>query len=200
MTRSAQKQPKLVLQASKSVYSRPARDPSLVFLAELRLAAKPSKVLNAESFPIQEMANASEGMAVVCLFACNSTSRKRGQAQVFFQRSFSMSKIYVGNLPFSADEAAVRALFEAHGTVESVSLINDRDTGRPRGFGFVEMPRADAARAIQNLNGQDMGGRPLKVNEAQDKPRGGGGGGGGRSGGGGGYGGGGGGGGGGGRW
>ncbi|MFL6548859.1 MAG: RNA recognition motif domain-containing protein [Povalibacter sp.] len=117
-----------------------------------------------------------------------------------------MSKIYVGNLPFSADEAAVRALFEQHGTVESVSLINDRDTGRPRGFGFVEMPRADAARAIQNLNGQDMGGRPLKVNEAQDKPKGGarsgGGGGGGRGyggggGGGGGYGGGGGGGG---RW
>jgi cold-inducible RNA-binding protein len=92
---------------------------------------------------------------------------------------FFMSKIYVGNLPFSADEAAVRALFEQHGTVDSVALINDRDTGRPRGFGFVEMPRADAARAIQNLNGQDMGGRPLKVNEAQDKPRGGGGGGGG---------------------
>ncbi|HKE96098.1 MAG TPA: RNA-binding protein [Povalibacter sp.] len=104
-----------------------------------------------------------------------------------------MSKIYVGNLPFSADEAAVRTLFEQHGTVESVALINDRDTGRPRGFGFVEMPRADAARAIQALNGQDMGGRPLKVNEAQDKPKGGGrsgGGGGGRGygGGGGGYG------------
>ena len=88
-----------------------------------------------------------------------------------------MSKIYVGNLPFSADEASVRALFSQHGTVESVALINDRETGRPRGFGFVEMPRADAARAIQNLNGHDMGGRPLKVNEAQDKPRGGGGGG-----------------------
>jgi RNA recognition motif-containing protein len=68
------------------------------------------------------------------------------------------------------------ALFSQHGTVESVALINDRDTGQPRGFGFVEMPRADAARAIQNLNGQDMGGRPLKVNEAQDKPRNGGGG------------------------
>jgi len=85
-----------------------------------------------------------------------------------------MSKIYVGNLPFSADEASVRALFEQHGSVDSVSLINDRDTGRPRGFGFVEMPSADAARAIQALNGQDMGGRPLKVNEAQDKPKGGG--------------------------
>jgi RNA recognition motif-containing protein len=89
-----------------------------------------------------------------------------------------MSKIYVGNLPFSADEAAVRTLFAQFGTVESVNLINDRDTGRPRGFGFVEMSQADATRAIQGLNGQDMGGRPLKVNEAQDKPRGGGGGGG----------------------
>jgi RNA recognition motif-containing protein len=90
-----------------------------------------------------------------------------------------MSKIYVGNLPFTADENTVRELFSQHGAVESVSLINDRETGRPRGFGFVEMPRADAARAIQNLNGQDMGGRPLRVNEAQDKPRTGGGGGGG---------------------
>lgn len=82
-----------------------------------------------------------------------------------------MSKIYVGNLPFSADEASVRTLFAQHGTVDSVALITDRDTGQPRGFGFVEMPRADAARAIQGLNGQDMGGRALKVNEAQDKPR-----------------------------
>ena len=87
-----------------------------------------------------------------------------------------MSKIYVGNLPFSATEEAVRALFAQHGTVESVALPADRDTGRPRGFGFVEMSAADAARAIQNLNGQEMGGRNLKVNEAQDKPRNGGGG------------------------
>ncbi|PZN29555.1 MAG: RNA-binding protein [Proteobacteria bacterium] len=85
-----------------------------------------------------------------------------------------MSKIYVGNLPFSASEEDVRTLFMQHGTVESVSLIMDRETGRPRGFGFVEMSRADAARAIQNLNGQEMDGRPLRVNEAQDKPRGGG--------------------------
>jgi RNA recognition motif-containing protein len=89
-----------------------------------------------------------------------------------------MTKIYVGNLPFSADEAAVRQLFEQHGKVDSVSLINDRETGRPRGFGFVEMPSADAARAIQSLNGQNMGGRPLRVNEAQERERGGGGGGG----------------------
>lgn|ERR1700754_3115698 len=87
-----------------------------------------------------------------------------------------MSKIYVGNLPFSASEADVRALFSQHGTVESVSLPTDRETGRPRGFGFVEMSQADAARAIQSLNGHDMGGRQLRVNEAQDKPRTGGGG------------------------
>ena len=90
-----------------------------------------------------------------------------------------MSKIYVGNLPFTATEEAVRALFAQHGTVESVALIKDRETGQPRGFGFVEMARADASRAIQALNGQNMDGRPLKINEAQDKPRGGGGGGGG---------------------
>jgi RNA recognition motif-containing protein len=82
-----------------------------------------------------------------------------------------MSKIYVGNLPFSATEDSIRTLFSQHGTVETVSLISDRETGRPRGFGFVEMARADAARAIQNLNGQDVEGRAIKVNEAQDKPR-----------------------------
>ncbi|HWJ05378.1 MAG TPA: RNA-binding protein [Steroidobacteraceae bacterium] len=86
-----------------------------------------------------------------------------------------MSKIYVGNLPFSADEAAVRSLFAAHGTVDSVALITDRDTGQPRGFGFVEMTsNSEAARAIQSLNGHEMGGRALKVNEAQaktDRPR-----------------------------
>ena len=88
-----------------------------------------------------------------------------------------MAKIYVGNLPFSASEADVRTLFAQHGTVESVSLPTDRETGRPRGFGFVEMSQADAARAIQSLNGHDMGRRQLRVNEAQDKPRTGGGGG-----------------------
>ena len=86
-----------------------------------------------------------------------------------------MSKIYVGNLPFSATEEAVRTLFAQHGAVESVSLVMDRETGRPRGFGFVEMQRSDASRAIQSLNGQNMDGRPLRVNEAQDKPRNGGG-------------------------
>ena len=98
-----------------------------------------------------------------------------------------MAKIYVGNLPFTATEVDVRTLFSQHGAVESVSLPTDRETGRPRGFGFVEMSQADAARAIQSLNGYNMGGRPLRVNEAQDKPRTGGGGGGGRPGGGGGF-------------
>jgi cold-inducible RNA-binding protein len=88
-----------------------------------------------------------------------------------------MTKLYVGNLPFTATEDAVRNLFAPHGTVETLSLINDRDTGRPRGFGFVEMSSADAARAMQALNGKDFDGRALKINEAQDKPRSGGGGG-----------------------
>jgi RNA recognition motif-containing protein len=87
-----------------------------------------------------------------------------------------MAKIYVGNLPFTATDAEIRTLFSQHGTVESVSLPIDRDSGRPRGFGFVEMSQADASRAIQNLNGKELGGRALRVNEAQDKPRTGGGG------------------------
>lgn len=90
-------------------------------------------------------------------------------------------KIYIGNLPYSATDAEVRDLFGEFGDVTSVSLINDRETGRPRGFGFVEMSDDDAARqALEGLNGRDFGGRPLTVNEA--KPREGGGGGGGRGG------------------
>lgn len=91
-----------------------------------------------------------------------------------------MTKLYVGNLPFTATDESVRQLFAKHGTVEKVSLISDRDTGRPRGFGFVEMNNADASRAMQALNGADMEGRALKVNEAQDRDRAGGGGGGNR--------------------
>jgi RNA recognition motif-containing protein len=82
-----------------------------------------------------------------------------------------LTKLFVGNLPFSATEDSVRALFAPHGTVETLALINDRDTGRPRGFGFVEMSNADAARAIEALNGVDFGGRALKVNEAQARER-----------------------------
>ena len=86
-----------------------------------------------------------------------------------------MTKLYVGNPSFTATEEGVRALFSAHGTVEKVSLITDRDTGRPRGFGFVEMSNADAARAMQALDGKDFEGRALKVNEAQERDRSGGG-------------------------
>lgn len=82
-----------------------------------------------------------------------------------------MTTIYVGNLPFSANEQDVKALFERHGKVESVKLVNDRETGRPRGFGFVDMSSSDAQSAIQALNGFQMGGRPLRVNEAQERPQ-----------------------------
>jgi len=81
-----------------------------------------------------------------------------------------MSKnIYVGNLPWSVTEDEVRAAFAAFGEVTSVKLIEDRETGRPRGFGFVEMEDAGALEAIEALDGKDFGGRNIKVNEA--KPR-----------------------------
>ena len=89
-----------------------------------------------------------------------------------------MKKLYIGNLPFTASEDELKKLFGQHGTVHSVALINDRETGRPRGFGFIEMDDAAAMAAQQALDGKEMDGRALKVNEAQDKPRGGGGGGG----------------------
>jgi RNA recognition motif-containing protein len=96
-----------------------------------------------------------------------------------------MKKLYVGNLPWSTDEEELRKMFEEMGDVQSVALITDRETGRSRGFGFVEIDDDGAEKAMNELNGKDLGGRPLRVNEAQDKPRrsgggGGGGGGGGR--------------------
>ncbi len=94
-----------------------------------------------------------------------------------------MKKIYVGNLPWSTTDADLRELFAAHGNVLSATVINDRETGRSRGFGFVEMENADADKAIAELNGHDIGGRALRVNEAQERQRPSGGGGGGRSGG-----------------
>jgi RNA recognition motif-containing protein len=87
-----------------------------------------------------------------------------------------VTKLFVGNLPFTATDDSVRALFSQHGTVEKVALITDRETGRPRGFGFVEMSNDDASRAMQALNGTDFDGRSLKVNEAQERERSGGGG------------------------
>ncbi|MBU0690210.1 RNA-binding protein [bacterium] len=78
-------------------------------------------------------------------------------------------KLYVGNLPFSATEDEIRTLFSEYGTVDTVELLMDRDSGRPRGFGFVQMNEADASRAISGLDGKDMGGRALRVNEAKDR-------------------------------
>jgi RNA recognition motif-containing protein len=86
-----------------------------------------------------------------------------------------MKKLYVGNLPFNVTEDQLRQTFAQHGTVESVSVITDRATGQPRGFGFVEMSGADADKAMKALDGQDMGGRSLKVNEARPREGGGGG-------------------------
>lgn len=80
-----------------------------------------------------------------------------------------MTTLYVGNLPFSATEAEIRSLFEQHGSVDSVKIINDRETGRPRGFAFVDMASAEAAAAIAALNGHEMNGRPLRINEARER-------------------------------
>lgn len=85
-----------------------------------------------------------------------------------------MVRIYCGNLPFSATEDQVRELFEEYGEVQNVDLISDRETGRPRGFGFVEMDNDAAAAAIEALDGVSFGGRNLRVNEArprEERPR-----------------------------
>jgi len=86
-----------------------------------------------------------------------------------------VKNIFVGNLDFAATESSIRTLFEAHGKVDRVSLVTDRDTGRPRGFAFVEMSdSAEADRAIAALNGTELGGRTLNINEARPKGEGGG--------------------------
>jgi cold-inducible RNA-binding protein len=78
-------------------------------------------------------------------------------------------KIYVGNMPFSMDESQLRGLFEEFGEVVSANVITDRETGRPRGFAFVEMPDADARKAIEELNEREVDGRKLNVNEARPR-------------------------------
>lgn len=80
-----------------------------------------------------------------------------------------MKTIYVGNLPFSSTSSDVGDLFATYGTVHSVNLINDRETGRPRGFGFVEMDDEQALAAIEALNGTEVGGRSLRINEARGR-------------------------------
>ena len=85
-----------------------------------------------------------------------------------------MSKrIYVGNLSYSTTEDELRELFSKHGTVESINLIIDRETGRSRGFAFVEMDSSGADAAISALNGQDVGGRSLRIDEARERGAGG---------------------------
>ena len=96
-------------------------------------------------------------------------------------------KLYVGNLSYKTDDHGLETMFQAHGEVESAKVITDRDTGRSKGFGFVEMPnREEATAAIAALNGKEIDGRTITVNEARPKPAGGGGGRGGYGGGGGG--------------
>lgn len=80
-----------------------------------------------------------------------------------------MKKIYVGNLPWSANDSSLREFFSAFGDVHSATVVTDRDTGRSRGFGFVEMDDANADTAISKADGRDMDGRPLRVNEAQQR-------------------------------
>jgi cold-inducible RNA-binding protein len=91
----------------------------------------------------------------------------------------TMKKLFVGNLGFGVTEDTLRSLFESHGTVDSVSVITDRDSGRSKGFGFIEMPNdAEAQHAISAMNGKEIDGRALTVNEARPKAERGGGGGG----------------------
>lgn len=80
-----------------------------------------------------------------------------------------MKKIYVGNLPFTTTDAELRELFAEHGEVTSVDVITDRETGRPRGFAFVQMPDEAADAAIRALDGKEHGGRNLRVNEARPR-------------------------------
>ncbi len=91
-------------------------------------------------------------------------------------------RLYVGNLSFSTTEAELREMFQKHGPVDSVNVITDRETGRSRGFAFVEMENSGADAAMQALNGEMIGGRSLRVNEAHERRPGGGGGGGSRGG------------------
>lgn len=82
-----------------------------------------------------------------------------------------MKSIYVGNLPFTSTEDEVRNMFSQYGSVHSVKMVSDRETGRPRGFAFVEMDDSAANNAISALNGKEINGRPLRINEARERER-----------------------------
>lgn len=88
----------------------------------------------------------------------------------------SQNKLYVGNFPYSVSEQELRGLFEPYGDIQELAMIMDRDTGRPKGFAFITFASQQAAETALEQNGKDLGGRPLKVNMAMDKPRNGGGG------------------------
>lgn len=92
------------------------------------------------------------------------------------------NKLYVGNFPYTVDEEQLRELFSSYGEIEDLALIKDRDTGRPKGFGFITFASQQSAEKALEMDGKDLGGRPLKVNMATEKPARGGGGGGGRGG------------------
>ena len=91
-----------------------------------------------------------------------------------YERVITMqqNKLYVGNFPYTVDESQLRAMFAEYGEISELALIMDRDTGRPKGFGFITFANQSAAEKALELNGRDVGGRPLKVNIATDKPRG----------------------------
>lgn len=80
-----------------------------------------------------------------------------------------MARLYIGNLPWSATEDELRSIFTEYGEVQSVAIITDRETGRSRGFGFIEMDDGSAQAAIQKVDGREMDGRPLNVSEARER-------------------------------
>lgn len=92
------------------------------------------------------------------------------ESSLQIQKRENMKNIYVGNLSYTTSEDTVRSLFEAHGTVDNVSIVRDRDSGQPKGFGFVEMANdGEANQAMAALNGRDVDGRTLNVNEARPR-------------------------------
>ena len=102
--------------------------------------------------------------------SCYTVLLRRGSA-AWSAATARMKKLYVGNLPWRTTDAELEDLFSRHGNVESSVVITDRETGRSRGFGFVEMDDAGADAAIEALNGYDVGGRELRVNEARERER-----------------------------